>query len=252
MACFNDDRVICRNLQLYGSFEDLGGFADFINSRFPDPLTRKLAVDVGANIGLVTTMFGVAGFQKIISIDALFAKVVKFNVLLNGINDRVMVVDAAVGAQEGTNLTMTLALGNPGGSTAVAVDKIGFHPYTNVTKIVPVVRIEDEIDRLLQNPLHNQNFTIDIMKVDVEGYEWFAFQGLTRLLTEKRIHYLLVEFFVQFFRSAGTDPIAFLQMISGYGCDIFRDAGMVQAVTDYQTFVDQAGGNIYNLFIKCF
>jgi len=66
--------------------------------------------------------------------------------------------------------------------------------------------------------------TIDILKVDVEGYEMGALRGAERLLSEGRVRYLAMEFHPGMLGSTGTDPQGLLEFLQHYcfSCQSFK------------------------------
>merc|ERR1719277_1253714 len=57
---------------------------------------------------------------------------------------------------------------------------------------------------------------IDVLKVDVEGYEMGALRGAEQLLASGRVHYLVVEFHPGMLGSTGTDPLGLLAFLQHY------------------------------------
>merc|ERR1712194_785836 len=58
--------------------------------------------------------------------------------------------------------------------------------------------------------------SIDVLKLDVEGYEMGALRGAERLIAEGRVHYLVLEFHPGMLGSTGTDPRGLLQFLQYY------------------------------------
>ena len=64
---------------------------------------------------------------------------------------------------------------------------------------------------------------VDILKIDVEGFEWAVLQGFTEFVKAQRARYLLIEWAPILLWSAATDPMAILQWLRhmGYTCYAF-------------------------------
>lgn len=60
----------------------------------------------------------------------------------------------------------------------------------------------------------------DVIKVDVQGFEAEVIKGCKELLQRKKTLVLMIEFWPDGLRSAGTDPIAFLKEIRQLGFEI--------------------------------
>lgn len=57
---------------------------------------------------------------------------------------------------------------------------------------------------------------INVLKLDVEGYEMGALRGAEQLIAEGRIHYLVLEFHPVMLGSTGTDPLGLLEFVRHY------------------------------------
>lgn len=90
---------------------------------------------------------------------------------------------------------------------------------------------------------------VDLLKMDIEGYEGFALAGLTETLIDNRIHRMLVEFHPEELATHGHDAVHLIRQLiaygytgwqidhsggayrkSAYGCKRFRD--FVRPLTD--------------------
>lgn len=170
-------------------------------------------VDVGANIGLHAVFFG----SRIGASGRVFAfepepfnfRFLQTNVARNGLANVECLMQGA-GAHAGT-LRLYLVEGTVGAHTAAAVE--------GATAIdVTVVRLDDA--------LRDRAPRVDLIKIDVEGYEAQVLDGCAATLQRDRPA-LLIEFSPQLLRQCGTDPAALLRRLRDLYPDIllFDDAG---------------------------
>merc|ERR1740121_3524674 len=79
--------------------------------------------------------------------------------------------------------------------------------------------------------------SIDVLKLDAEGYEMGALRGAEQLLAEGRVHYLVLEFHPGMLGSTGTDPRGLLEFLQHYCflCHSMRMALEPRAVFEFIT-----------------
>ncbi len=134
-----------------------------------------LFVDVGANVGSYTVLASaVCGARSIaIEPDPLTAQALRRNVEANRMVDRVTVVEAAVGADEGT---VSFTTGHDTTNHVARSGEAG-------TREVPL----RTLDRLLtgEDPL--------LIKIDVEGYEPSVLAGARRVIEGDRLAAVIAE-----------------------------------------------------------
>jgi hypothetical protein len=62
---------------------------------------------------------------------------------------------------------------------------------------------------------------VQVMKIDVEGYELFAMRGATALLAEKRVNFIFSEYSPSMlFEKGVTEPADYLRLLMEYGYEI--------------------------------
>jgi FkbM family methyltransferase len=136
----------------------------------------ELFVDVGANVGAFTVLAaGVAG-AKVRAFEPnpdTFEMLVR-NVRLNGLQERVKPVRAAVGQSEGT-IQMTTDLGTENHVMPGTAAKN--------SATVKMIALDKELSEAAP----------DLMKVDTEGFETGVFSGATNLLRQPRLRAMIVE-----------------------------------------------------------
>jgi FkbM family methyltransferase len=141
--------------------------------------TDDLFVDIGANRGSYTVLAGAAVGARVIAVEPVpeTFKNLQANVNLNSMTDRVECLNIGLGDSEGELLF-----------TADASDCVN-HVLTKgetagKTVKVPVRRLDDLVgDR---SPF--------LIKMDVEGYEWFVLKGGARVLADSTLEAIIIEF----------------------------------------------------------
>jgi FkbM family methyltransferase len=156
---------IARTIEATGGFYEAELLAD-MRSRLFFP---QCAVDVGAHVGNHTLYFALVLGIKTIAFEpnaATFA-LLEANVEENGVGDRVRLRHAAVGASVG-RVHAVAASGHNSGMSQVEVDAAGD---------VPLLSLDDEL---------KNDVRIDVIKIDVEGWEFDVLRGATRVLETRR------------------------------------------------------------------
>jgi FkbM family methyltransferase len=136
----------------------------------------ELFVDVGANVGAFTILAaGVAGAKvRAFEPNPDTFEMLERNVRLNGLQERVTPVRAAVGQSEGT-IQLTTDLGTENHVTTGATAKN--------SATVKMVTLDKELSEAAP----------DLLKVDTEGFETEVFSGATNLLQRPQLRAMIVE-----------------------------------------------------------
>jgi FkbM family methyltransferase len=199
----------------------LGGYWEI----FVDDILCALArpgdtfVDVGANMGYYTVKIGgrVGPEGKVYSFEPnphMF-DFLSDNIMINAFEGRSQLFKTAVGAEAGETW-FSFQKREPGGG-AVHEECLGVENEIRV----PVVRLDDAIpaDR-----------PVNLIKIDVEGFEPQALKGMRGLLTRSPDAAVVVEMAFEQWARFG-DPIAMLVEAAG-GRDIYRihHQGWIQAL----------------------
>jgi FkbM family methyltransferase len=156
---------IARTIEATGGFYEAELLAD-MRSRLFFP---QCAVDVGAHVGNHTLYFALVLGIKTIAFEpnaATFA-LLEANVQENGVGDRVRLRHAAAGASAG-RVHAVAAPGDNSGMSRVEADATGD---------VPLLRLDDEL---------KNDVRIDVIKIDVEGWELEVLRGATRVIETHR------------------------------------------------------------------
>lgn len=127
---------------------------------------RRGALDIGAHVGLWTRVMA-TNFQEVVCFEPTPAHIDCWNKNCADLQN-VVLVEAAVGEVAG-EVGLDLYPGNTG-HTQISVDPTAKH-------IARMVRIDDMV---------REDYPIDFIKIDVEGYELFAARGAERTILRNR------------------------------------------------------------------
>ncbi len=218
------DEGIARQILVKGIYEAA-------ESRFFETWLRPGmgVLDVGANFGYFTVLAARAVGEKG-AVHAFepepgnFALLEK-NLKTNGYVDRAHAHNVALGDAPGAALLFTdpANLGNP----SLAKDNV---PDAAGSVRVAIVTLDSMLDRLPK---------IDLLKMDVQGFEACVLAGARGLLERDRPT-LLLEIWPKGLRRAGDDPVAFLEglVALGYAMHALGDDGKAAATIAVHELVD--------------
>jgi FkbM family methyltransferase len=105
---------------------------------------------------------------------------------------------------------------------------------------VPVVRGDDLLEEM-RIP------SVELIKIDVQGYEAHAMAGLEQTIRNSPRLTILSEFWPHGIRTAGRDPHAYLASLAGHGMRLFelRKHCRLTPITDYDHLIRQYPGRNY-------
>lgn len=170
------------------------------------PANGAVVVDVGAHIGWYTLVASCVGgpSAKVIAIepDPENCKLLRKTLAANGIVN-VQLVEKAAGPSNGTAMLFLSGVSN---------DNRCYDPTDGRTRRVQVETVR--LDDLLRDYP-----TIDLIKMDVDGFEADALKGMHESLRKTRI--FITEFCPDFLRKAGADPRRYLETIQRLGFALY-------------------------------
>jgi FkbM family methyltransferase len=178
--------------------------------------------EVGASMGLYALAFagrvGAGGHVTAFEPDPESASALEANVGVNGWQDRVTVIRAAVGQSSG-HVRFASAHGME--------SRIEMRPDVCDRVItVPMVTLDDAL----------ASRRIDVIKIDVEGFEQQVIQGAQTILSEerRRPRAILVEVHPFAWADAGTTSASFLGLLDGMGFRVEDMQGaVVSSISEY-------------------
>jgi FkbM family methyltransferase len=162
-------------------------------------------VDIGANLGYFTCLAaraaGPTGRVFAFEPDRLNVRLLRRNVRANGFGN-VTVIPAAVGARDGEIALYRSEINHTD-------HRVYDHGDGRPSSRVRLVALDSYFPR---------GSRIDILKVDIQGFEGQAFAGMRRILTEQRDRLvILTEFFPDGLERAGSGPSELLAFFATAG-----------------------------------
>jgi len=197
-------------LSKYRSYEPEN--SNFIIESFPFG-SGGLFVDVGANFGWYACIFakiaGENGLVVCFEPDNENLDLLKYNLKNNALNKNTIVIEAGVGESPGKLALRRAPDSNPGMHSIVNL------PHTQNNEDYPQILIVTLDEALKKYPGN-----IELLKIDIEGYEVDALLGAQQTLA--RCKNILIEYSPGFLKAAGRDPFQLIEIIDAAGFDIFK------------------------------
>ena len=191
------------NVHHQNSGEDL-----FIQS-MKDP---KICIDVGANRGQYATLLLENTNAKVISFEPNAMVFELLEKLAKSYPDRLQPINKGV-ADKNTTLTLHHCSENK-----IIGGKTGFASFSEEVKQIPMVRNANteatpvEVIKLDDFDLPEE---IDLIKMDVEGFEYEVLKGMADIVKNKRVKYIQLEYGThQFYRGYNLSNLA--ELMPGY------------------------------------
>jgi FkbM family methyltransferase len=145
---------------------------------------RTLVLDIGANVGYYTLLQAriLGDSARIVAVEAEEdnTRRLAHNVSLNAYAN-VEVLNVAAGAEAGTGAIARRRTANVHRMAEISSDLSDLQPV----QVVPIDSLVEEFAASEQSPV--------IVRMDIEGYEGFAFAGMAELLASERACYLFFE-----------------------------------------------------------
>lgn len=165
-----------------------------------------IILDVGANVGwysvLLSTQLAPGATIYAFEPDPDNYACLRWNLEKNKCTN-VVPVQQGIAEQSGTKYLHQYKSSNPGRHSMLAIN-----PGPAIA--VETVSFNEFIDHN-----HLDVSRIKLLKIDIEGYEYFAFRGGSKLL--ERVPVILAEFSPGYMRKGGLDPAELIHLLSDYG-----------------------------------
>jgi FkbM family methyltransferase len=177
--------------------------------------TNGLFLDLGANIGSIT--IPLCKKREDISCVAVEAapwifNYLNFNIEINGLKDRVQTVNKAITDQEGGQLPFY----SP-------VEKFGKGSLSPLFTEEAIMVDRVTIDTLLRK--FHPGKSVSMIKIDIEGFEYFAFQGGKKLLQSQHAPDIILEFVFWAEEQADVEKGAAQRLLQEWGYNLFLMEG---------------------------
>jgi FkbM family methyltransferase len=189
-------------------------FAAYVATRHWDPVTTRVfkhvvkegdtVLDLGANLGyytlLAARLVGTGGRVVAFEPEPRNFRYLVENIHLNNYSQ--------VEAHQ-------MAVSDAGGSTVLYLDEedSGGHSLRKAAGCVAGV-VSVQVDCVALDDFMAQGDRVDVVKMDVEGYEPRALRGMQQLVAENARMVLLIEFFPRLIREAGSSPEDFVSELA--------------------------------------
>ena len=194
----------------YSVYETFGEMQYDIKEVLGDPRGRGV-VDIGANVGDSAIFFALKGAGKVVAVEPIpnVARCAQENVRLNGLDDRIVILNAAIGAGDKVEVPCEVPLHTSGGFSTLA---------TRGDCEVPSVKLAELTDKV-GDPY--------VLKVDCEGCEVYLIRD--QLDAVKRFEHVIVEFHPYLTNVKAGELVNVLEA-SGFRCRDLRRVGEVVTV----------------------
>ena len=204
-----------------------------------------VVIDIGANIGyytlLAAKLVGKEGKVLAFEPEPSNFNLLTRNVKLNKFEDRCILINKAVSNFVGT-AKLYLSDENPGDHTLLKDNKKGKWIKVQTTTI----------DHFLNYELNDKIKEIDVIKMDIQGNEMAALEGMVETISKSKNLKMFVEFWPHGIKQAGFSPVEFLKKIESLGFLYFliTDDGKIAPIKDRKQIIELANikGHL-NLFM---
>lgn len=198
-----------------------------------------VVLDVGAHVGYYSLMLadlaGPTGRLFAFEPEPANRDILEKNVALNNFTNTT-IVGKAVGASGGM-LRLHLAPENTGGHTVYPA------PGHNRTIEVAVVTIDEYLQSVSAD-------RVDFIKMDIEGYEHRALQGMERTLARATRQRIVMEYSPLMLRRAGSFPSAPLEFVQRLGFRLFEIGASIRPVS-IDSLVSRYDGHDISAMVLC-
>jgi FkbM family methyltransferase len=185
-------------------------------------------LDVGANAGYFTLLAArsVGSLGRVIAVEPSpwVANILGAAIRANDLARRVILERVALGATTGD---VTLEAPAPGNHAPSLLEAVRGRPTT----VVSIERLDDSLPRWA-----GDEGIVDVMKVDVEGYEPYLLEGGKTVLAAGRVRRIAIEANAKWLRKTGTSPEGLRRQLEALR---FRHVGTLDPGSGNETYLMQ-------------
>lgn len=225
------DLIISKKLIQYGYWEK--GVTDLFKKIIKSGM---IIVDVGAHVGYYSLFFskytGKSGKVFAFEPDSYNFKIFRKNILLNKINN-IVAENMAVSDKNGY-ARLFLDENNLGAHSLISSESSD--NYINIKS----AKLDD----------YFKEIKIDLIKMDIEGAEARAIEGMSEILRRNPNIKLIMEFFPELILKAGYSPEAMIEKLLSFGFHIFmigHQTGILTEAFGAREILDACGNGLVNL-----
>ena len=204
------DKIISRKLYIFGVYE-------IEETKLFNKLIKKnmTVFDLGANIGYYTVLFSqlVGEGGKVLAIEPSIRNynLIMQNIDLNNFNNVICVNKAVTDKPK----EVEMIISNEGyGLNRINFTKNDLSSFDEIQKSVKGVPLSDIAKEY--------SITPDIIKMDIEGSEYLALQGMKEILSNNENIILVCEYNPQALENSGTQPHLFIEELAELGFKFFK------------------------------
>ena len=193
-------------------------------------------LDVGANIGYYTALgsHSVGPEGKVISIEPVPGSFSYLEQTISANNSRNIQAFQVAASDRTTQLPLYISTENRGDNRL----------YASSEARTEVLVKTQPIDELLSENDINQ---VDLIKIDVQGYEPMVIAGLNKTISKSQQIILITEFWPKGIREAGGDAKVFLNNLRNLGLTLYelKNDGEVSEISDDHDLISRHQGRKY-------
>lgn len=173
----------------------------------------KVVIDVGANIGQYALYFAYEG-KKVFAFEPMPSMIerLKKHIAMNNMGDKITLVTKALTSTNGM-LKFSLPKAENSGTASTVLGR-----SQNTDELIEVEGIT------LDDYLSSINFqgSVDLIKIDIEGAELFALQGMKNLLSSPNRPVLILEMNDDMMKMAGYTPDGVVEFLNQFGYQAYE------------------------------